>query len=101
MKNILLVDDEPDVLSSLGALLRRNGYHVWAADTGGEDLEVASELLAYKDTHDIPIIFLTNMMRKEGQAADGPVVPKRCVIAKPCRTEEILGIVRRRIGTAA
>lgn len=123
MKNILIVDDEQDVLSSLGSLLRRSGYHVWAVDTGNEGLnvakrerpdliildlilpdkdgsDVAAELLHNKDTQDIPIIFLTSMMRKDEQLADGPMVAKRCIIAKPCRSDEILSLVKDRIGSS-
>jgi DNA-binding response OmpR family regulator len=123
MKNILIVDDEQDVLSSLGAVLRRNGYHVWVADTGVEALnvakrekpdliildlmlpdkdgaDVAAELLLQEDTRVIPVIFLTSMRCKDEQAAGGPMVGQRCIIAKPCRSDEILALVKERIGVA-
>ena len=123
MKHILIVDDEQDVLNSLGSLLRRSGYHVWAVDTGTEGLnvakrerpdliildlilpdidgsDVASELLNHKDTHDIPIIFLTSMMRKDEQLSGGSLVAKRCILAKPCHSEEIINLVKSRIGLA-
>jgi DNA-binding response OmpR family regulator len=124
MKNILLIDDEQDVLSSLGAFLRRSGYHVWAADTGTEGLkiakretldliildlilpdkdgsDVAAELLNHRDTCNIPIIFLTSMVRKTEQETDGPMVANRCILAKPCRPEEILALVTKHIGSAS
>ncbi|MGE5279461.1 MAG: response regulator transcription factor [Deltaproteobacteria bacterium] len=123
MKSILLVDDEKDILESLGASLRRNGYRVFAAPTGREALvlakrerpqliildlilpdvdgsDVAARLLGDPETRDIPVIFLTSIMTKEEQHTEGTQVGKRCVVAKPCRPEEILAHVKDCIGSA-
>ncbi len=44
-KSILIVDDEKDILESLAGFLRRNGYGVFTADTGGEGLMLAKKEL--------------------------------------------------------
>jgi two-component system, sensor histidine kinase and response regulator len=41
MKTILLVDDEPALLTSFGLALRTNGYRVIEADSGASGLEMA------------------------------------------------------------
>jgi len=41
MKKILIVDDEPDVVSYLEMLLRDNGYETVSASNGREGIEVA------------------------------------------------------------
>jgi len=124
MKSILLVDDERDILDSLGASLRRSGYKVFLAPTGQEALtlakkehphliildlilpdvdgsDVAARLLGDAETRQIPIIFLTSIMTKQEQEKEGTQIGANCVVAKPCRPEEILALVRDRIGPAA
>ncbi len=123
MKRILVVDDEQDILDALATLLRRSGYGVWTASTGEEGLQiakkekpdlvildlilpdkdgsdVAAELLDFPLTRDIPVIFLTCMIRKEEQVSDGTMIANRCIVAKPCRSDEILGLIKDRIGPA-
>jgi len=123
MKSILLVDDEKDILGSLAASLRRNGYRVFTAPTGKEGLslakrehphliildlilpdidgsDVAARLLRDPETRDIPVIFLTCIMTKEEQEAEGTQIGSHCVVAKPCRPEEILAHVKDHIGPA-
>lgn len=79
---VLIVDDEPDILSLLGLHLKLNGYSVLQANNGIKGLEaashekpdiivldvmmpemdgfeVATKLKANPETTDIPIIFLT------------------------------------------
>ncbi len=41
MKTILLVDDDQSVRTLFGLVLRRNGYHVIEADSGGAALDMA------------------------------------------------------------
>jgi CheY-like chemotaxis protein len=45
MKTILLVDDEQPVRTLYGLVLRRNGYHVLEADSGGVALDMARKHL--------------------------------------------------------
>jgi DNA-binding response OmpR family regulator len=122
-KSILIVDDERDILDSLSVFLRRNGYGVYTADTGKEGLalakkeapsliildlmlpdvdgtDVAVELMQNPETRGIPIIFLTSVLTKTEQQESGEMIANRCIIAKPCRSEEILGLIKDRIGLA-
>jgi len=123
MKSILLVDDEQDILDALGASLQRSGYKVFAVATGVEALstakrerpqliildlmlpdvdgsDVAARLQSDPLTRDIPVIFLTSIMTKQEQQTEGTQVGAQCVVAKPCRPEEILAHVKDRIGSA-
>jgi two-component system alkaline phosphatase synthesis response regulator PhoP len=45
MKTILLVDDDQPVRTLYGLVLRRNGYHVLEADSGGVALDMARKHL--------------------------------------------------------
>jgi DNA-binding response OmpR family regulator len=122
-KSILIVDDEKDVLDSLSVFLRRNGYGVLVADTGKEGLrlakkeipsllildlmlpdidgsDVAAALLSQPSTREIPIIFLTSIMTKPEQEESGELIANRTIVAKPCKTDEILSLVKDRIGPA-
>ena len=40
MRHLLLVDDEPNILSALKRLLRRDGYKIVTAESGAEALEI-------------------------------------------------------------
>ncbi|HQP91555.1 MAG TPA: response regulator [Candidatus Omnitrophota bacterium] len=122
-KSILIVDDEKDILDSLAVFLRRNGYGVSVADNGTDGLKIAKkdkpnliildlmlpdidgtdvavELMQERDTRDIPIIFLTSVLTKNEQMESGEIIANRCIVAKPCKTEEILGLIKDRIGSA-
>lgn len=119
-KTLLLVDDEKDILDSLSSFLKRNSYNVLTADNGQDGLrlaktekpdliildlvlpdidgsDVAVELLKHPITSQIPIIFLTGVMTKSEQERYGQIIGNRCIIAKPCRPEEILALVKERI----
>ena len=122
-KSILIVDDEKDILDSLSVFLKRNGYGVLLAETGEEALrlakrelpnliildlilpdidgsDVAADLLRLPSTRDIPVIFLTSIMTKPEQEEAGEIIANRCIVAKPCKPEEILSLVKSRIGSA-
>lgn len=43
-RTLLLVDDEPNVLSALKRLFRRDGYQIFTANSGAEGLEVLSQI---------------------------------------------------------
>lgn len=123
-KSILLVDDEQDVLDSLSFFLQRSGYNVSVAANGTEALrmakeilphliildlmlpdidgsDVAVELLQNPATKNIPIVFLTSVFTKSEQRAIGDLIANRCIVAKPCRPEEILALVKQHIGSSA
>ena len=120
-KSILIIDDEKDVVDSVSGFLKRNGYDVFGASTGQEGLkiareelpsliildlmlpdidgsDVAAQLLNNLTTKEIPIIFLTAIVTKSEQEATGEFIANRCIIAKPCSSEEILSLVKNYIG---
>lgn len=122
-KSILIVDDEQDILDSLSVFLRRSGYGVSVANNGKEALriakkeipsliildlilpdidgsDVAAELLQNSLTREIPIIFLTSIVTKSEQEEAGESVANRCIVAKPCKSAEILSLIKDRIGPA-
>lgn len=122
-KSILLVDDEQDVLDTLSFFLSRNGYNVSIANSGTEGLklakenlpqliildlmlpdidgsDVAIELLQNPVTKNIPIVFLTSVFTKSEQMAIGDLIANRCIVAKPCKPEEILSLVKQHIGAS-
>ncbi|MFH1692233.1 MAG: response regulator [Candidatus Omnitrophota bacterium] len=122
-KSILLVDDEQDVLDSLSFFLSRNGYIVSVASNGTDGLklakeniphliildlmlpdvdgsDVAVELLQNPATKNIPIVFLTSVFTKSEQMAIGDLIANRCIVAKPCKPEEILSLVKQHIGAS-
>lgn len=60
---ILIVDDDPVVLESLGTVLRKNNYNVTTASDGEEALEIARESIPSLILMDI------NMPRLNGDVA--------------------------------
>jgi len=112
-KKILVVDDEKDILTYLSNILKRANYRVILADKGSEavalatkelpDLiildialpgdmdggDVASILSEKPSTRDIPIIFLTALMRKDEEEKLGKS-GSRSMVAKPVTQEELL-----------
>lgn len=120
-KKVLIIDDEKDILASLSSYLTRNGYDVKSADNGKDGLQlvkeekphliildlmlpdidgsdIAAHLLGDPQTRDIPVVFLTSMLRKGEQLESGTQIGNRCIIAKPCSSEEILTCIKDRIG---
>jgi len=59
-KRILLVDDDPGIRASLGAVLQQEGYCVWSAANGEQALELAAA-----DPFDLTVLDL-NMPVKGG-----------------------------------
>ena len=67
-------------------------------DINGTDIAV--ELAQNPMARSVPIIFLTNVLKKDEQMASGEIIANRCIVAKPCKSEEILGLIKDRIGAA-
>jgi response regulator RpfG family c-di-GMP phosphodiesterase len=70
-KTILLVDDEPSILSSLRRLLRPDGYRVLTAGSGAEALELAAQ-------HDVHVVLTDQRMP---QMTGAELLHRMCVIA--------------------
>lgn len=78
-RKVLVIDDEPDVITYLGALLRKNGYEVCEAYDGVEGLKklldekpdlVCLDLLMPEKTG----IKMYREMRKDERLKDVPVI---------------------------
>ena len=116
-KKILVVDDEEDVQIYLGNILKRNNYSVIIAANGSNGLDlakkelpdliildvmlpdieggdVASKLSEDAVTRNIPIIFLTALMRKQEEEAIMKT-GKHYILAKPAMKEEIIALINK------
>lgn len=113
---ILIADDEPGALATVGALLRERGYTVWTAGDGREAIqkavdnqpeliildimmplmdgtEVAMILRNDMRTKDIPVFFLTAVLSPE----DEPLVKDNPnpIFAKPVKLYELLEAIKQ------
>jgi diguanylate cyclase (GGDEF)-like protein/PAS domain S-box-containing protein len=120
MKTILIVDDMPENIGVLGALLRGEGYEVRAANSGGvalryavqepipslilldimmpemDGFEVLRLLRANQLTRDIPVIFLT-ALGDPGDVAHGLHLGAADYIPKPLQPDIVLARVRTQL----
>lgn len=122
-KKILLVDDDPDMLTIFQTLLESANYTVLRAGSGKEAIAVAKKeqpdliILDIKmpemdgvettdmlkdavTTRNIPIVYLSSLVRKD-QAKDGFVEGSKIgnvtFISKSASPEEILHIIAKKI----
>ncbi|MDP8212756.1 MAG: response regulator [Candidatus Zapsychrus exili] len=119
-KKILIVDDEPEIISMVELRLQAAGYEVITASDGQEGLDKAKEELpdlvildvmmpkmdGYKvcgllkaDTrfHNIPIVMFTAKAQQEDQEMSEEV-GANAYINKPFNSEELLGTLKDLIG---
>lgn len=119
-RKVLIVDDEPDVLTLLGERLTKAGYNVAKASSGKEALErvqkdcpqliildiampemdgseVASILSQDPKTKNIPILFLTCLFTKQEEKVCGHVLGQNFFIAKPYDVTELLIEIEKRL----
>tara|TARA_B100000315_G_scaffold245099_1_gene270591 strand:- start:1852 stop:2235 length:384 start_codon:yes stop_codon:yes gene_type:complete len=126
MKKVLIVDDEKDMLDIFGTVLSNAGYVVVKANSGKEGLVAAKKqkpdmiILDIKmpgmdgvavsdhlqndpDTRDIPVLYLSSLVKKE-QVDDGFVEGSKIgnlhFLSKSCSFDELLSEVKKRIGSA-
>jgi CheY-like chemotaxis protein len=113
---ILAVDDNPDILQLISGMLKLGSYDVITANRGATALELAKQVhpdLVILDidmpdmdggevrsclerdpaTANIPVLFLTGIIRKN-ESYVGMKSGKSDIIAKPVTTEELLEKVR-------
>ena len=72
-KTILVVDDEPEIRKLVAAMLIRNGYRVWVAESGEEAIRV------FKDNLDTDLL-LTDVVVP---GMSGPVIADRIAELSP------------------
>jgi CheY-like chemotaxis protein len=110
-KRILLVDDEPDVRTSIALILKMEGYEVLTATHGAAALEMLDsplpdivicdfmmpwmngrelilQLKAREDTRDIPTIMMSGVTPGEPEPWDA-------FLRKPMDITELLGTIER------
>jgi len=121
---ILIVDDDPDIIAALSAILNSKGYNVIQAyskkegmeklktenpdiaildvmmETNQAGFELTREIKSMKDFKDMPIIMLTGVGDITGvnfQAAmsDSDWLPADSFIEKPIEPEELLEEIRK------
>jgi CheY-like chemotaxis protein len=127
-KKILIVDDEPDVVTFLSTLLRRVGYETITASDAEEGLEkvrsekpdlisldlllphktginLLQELRTNKETSSIPIVVVTGFHRENVPQMDFKewfqenfARPPEAYIEKPVDKKNFLAAIRREIG---
>jgi DNA-binding response OmpR family regulator len=117
-KKILIVDDEKNTLFILEKELEARGYSVITADNGNDALklvkskypdliildiwmpeingaEVAAMLKEDIQTKNIPVIFLTCLLKKREEGEQGLVIADRVYIAKPYDIEGLVSQIER------
>ncbi len=116
-KTILIVDDEPDVLTVLKKGLTGAGFDVLTADNGSDALRITHDrhpdivildvlmpdipggsvgltLQEDPETKDIPIIFLSCTFSDRGPLEKGPLFAGHIRLAKPYDMGELLEAVK-------
>ena len=119
-KKILVVDDENDVLLMLDKRLTAEGYSVITANNGCaaltlakvqlpdlivldilmpgmEGSEVAEKLKEHPSTKNIPVIFLTAILRKTEDYKEDHIIAGNIIFAKPIDTAGLLAQIKRLI----
>ena len=115
-KKILVLDDEPNVVTYLETLLRDNGYETVAAPDGKEAMEVLEReqpdliTLDLQMPHEVGTKFYRNIRKHEvyskiplivisGLSAPHRAIPKATAsLNKPFDVDELLSIVKEHIG---
>ena len=124
-KKILVVDDEKDILDILEAILSNAGYDVIKALGGREAVSIAKKerpdliildikmpdmdggqttdvLKNYRQTRDIPIIYLSSLVNKTELEKDGYVLGSKIgdmhFVPKSASPGELVEIVKKSIG---
>lgn len=119
-KKILIVDDEADVLKVLNKRLTAAGYNVIQASSGREAIisakkeqpqliildilmpemdggDVANRLKNDPATKNIPVIFLTCLVRKEEEKNVEDIAAGRYFVAKPFNADELLAEIKEHL----
>ncbi len=117
MTSILVIEDEKDILDLLDSHLEQAGFEVLTAADGGAGLnlarekrpdlivldvrlpdieggDVASKLSEDPITRNIPVIFLTALIRKQ-EEEKMMKTGNRYILAKPAMKEEILALINK------
>ncbi|MFH2001512.1 MAG: response regulator [Planctomycetota bacterium] len=120
-KKILIIDDETELLQTLGARLTHSGYSVQVADSGRKGIaraqeqkpdliildvimpdmdgpQVAAALKSDPETSDIPILFLSCLLGNWSDGNGAPVFRDCTYMGKPYKPEELIEQVEVMMG---
>jgi len=121
-KRILIIDDEKDMRTYLGALFKKANYEVETAENGKEGLNTAKasppdlitldilmpkqsgvrtyrELRSAAETKNVPIIILTGLTQQEDFFAELGSLPRPdAIVEKPIDRDDFLTKVKKVIG---
>jgi DNA-binding response OmpR family regulator len=121
-KRILIIDDEKDMRTYLGALFRKAGYDVESAENGEAGLKTAKasppdlitldilmpkqsgvrtyrELRSCAETRSVPIIILTGLTQQEDFFAELGSLPRPdAIVEKPIDRDDFLNKAKKVIG---
>ena len=118
VKKILVVDDEPHIVKTLSARLRANGFDVITAYDGEEGLAKAKQTIPdliitdvmmpnmdgptmaetlknESSTSNIPVIFLTALVKKNEEKAQQNLIGGNYFMAKPFNPTELLFMINK------
>ncbi|MEW6163698.1 MAG: response regulator [Pseudomonadota bacterium] len=122
MKRILVVDDEPAITRLIKLNLEATGkFEVHAENRGAQALEraracqpdlilldimmpdllgsdVAAQLQADPELHDVKIVFLTAMLKKNEMPDSKGEIGGQHIVAKPVSTEDLITVIETVIG---
>jgi DNA-binding response OmpR family regulator len=121
-KRILIIDDEKDMRTYLGALFKKAEYAVETAENGAEGLKLAKasppdlitldilmpkqsgvrtyrELRSCAETREVPIIILTGLTQQEDFFAELGSLPRPdAIVEKPIDRDDFLDKAKKVIG---
>jgi DNA-binding NtrC family response regulator len=112
VKRILIIDDDQDILETTGALLEHEGFEVRSADTVEAGIGIIDGMFPEKKTlgfeaaaeikarHPaIPLFVLTAINRDYAFDFTKQDVPCEEFINKPVRTDRLVELIRRYVGS--
>ena len=122
-KRILIVDDEPDQITTVGAVLEELDYDIQGAQSVEEaeaavqankpdliildvmmgeldsGIQLCQKLKGAPDTKDIPIIMVTGIREKMGMSfspdSDGDYLPADAYMEKPVHPQDLIERVKK------
>ena len=120
-KKVLIVDDEVSFIDIVKINLERTGHYIVRAESDGTkgvaaakefqpdiilldivmpDIsgdEIATQLQNDEETKNIPVVFLTAVVKKEEEVSHGGIIGGKTFIAKPTTVEELVRVIEKQI----
>ena len=118
-RKVLIIDDEASFIDIVKINLERTGNYIVRAESDGTkgvaaakefqpdvilldiimpDIsgdEIAVQLKKEEDTKNIPIVFLTAVVKKEEEVSHGGIIGGKTFIAKPTSVSELVKVIEK------